>query len=71
MLFYKKVLSIDNVDMIVKNDSFGKQRLYPNGTNRTIKALTFRGWKILNQITTIKLDVNDDSFIYYNYWETI
>lgn len=48
MILFKKVIKIDVVQKVDYPDSLGMVSLYPKGTKRTIKVLTFTGWKFIN-----------------------
>ncbi|MCK9445939.1 hypothetical protein M0Q50_03505 [bacterium] len=67
----KKIISIDDVKLIPHNTSFGIVELYPNGTKRTIKKLTFSGYKIFNQISNIESDNDSETYIYFNRWKNV
>lgn len=67
MGIFKKVIKISNGKTVKKYDHFGIIRLYPVNTERTIKKLTIRGYKIVKQYCTINKGYNIYTS-YHNEW---
>lgn len=71
MGIFTKVINIDNVNKVKYYSTFGVDELYPDGTKRIIKKLTFKGWKYFTQVATVECISNSDSHLYYNDWKNI
>lgn len=66
---FTKVLNVEGERTVRYSDSFGDVFLYPQGTVRTVKKLTLKGWKIIKQIATLHRDADwMGSVILYNKW---
>ncbi len=65
------VLSISGARSKLVYDMWGKEYLYPDGTTRTIRKWTWRGYKIKEQICSIESSTASEGSIYYNKWRTI
>ena len=68
---FNKVISINNKRTDGYNDMLGYHYLYPEGTYRKIKKLTFLGWRMIEQVSEIKCSVSIDGCIHYNKWKKI
>jgi len=70
MGFFKKIISIDDVEKIKKESTFGSVYLYPNNTKRTIKKFNLFKWKWekYTQYAMIESFTDGDSMIYDNTW---
>lgn len=71
MGLFIKVITIDNVKKELYPITFGAILLFPSGTKRFIKKLTWKGWKYYNQIASIESDTDGDSYYYYNNWKNV
>lgn len=67
-----KVLAINGAKTEKVVDSFGKQELYPNGTERVVKRYKlFRGLNISLEVCTVECVCGSDGTLYYNDWKRV
>ena len=52
-------------------DSFGKVKIYPDGTERVVWKLTWKGFRKCVQVCKVKMDGTNESAICYNDWVEI
>ena len=74
MAMILKVLKVNGVRSVRKKDSWGKRKLYPNGTTRKVKVFSlYDGIYKTLQKTKIKIasDPSGEPYTYYNSWKFI